>query len=388
MKIDRVDIYVVPNATGTFHPVILEITCDDGTTGIGEAGVAYGIGGKAAASMVQELAQRLIIGRDPSQIELLWSEMYDHSFWAKGGGGTIVFAAMSAIEQALWDIKGKRLGAPVYDLLGGRVVDKLPVYNNAWYGSSNTPDEFARAAERPLKDGYKALKLYPLAVTNEKGSMRHVSRRMVDRGFIDVAAAKVKATRDAAGAGIEIMLDLSGGLTTDETIRFCEKVEQYDISWIEEPADPFDDGALARIASKISMPIAAGERIYGRGGYRRILEPQSVDILQPDVGTCGGLMEAKKIAAMGEAYNTRVAPHNCGSALSTAIAVQLSASLPNFMTLEVYPYLPERPGYVQVLENSPENRIKDGYLPLDDTPGLGVTLAHERLRPYLFAQCQ
>jgi galactonate dehydratase len=383
MKIASANVYLV--TAGRLHPVILELVTDQGITGIGEAAVAYGVGGTAAAGMVKDLAQR-IIGRDPARIEELWSQMYDHSFWAKGGG-PIVFAGISAIEQALWDIKGKALGVPVYELLGGRMREQARVYANGWYGAARTPAELATAAERPLRDGYRALKCYPLAEW-DGGGLRHVANRQVDRGFADLAFEKVKALRAAVGPDVEIMLDLSGGLTTDETIRLCRRFEELDIVWIEEPADPFDLGALKKISDHVEIPIAVGERIYTRHGFRRIFEAQAADIVQPDVGNTGGIMEVKKIAAMAEAYNMRVAPHNCASALSTAASLQIAACIPNFMIQEIYPYFPERPGYVQVLEDSPEALIKDGSAPIPTAPGLGVSLDAERLRPFCWAQCE
>src|SRR5450759_1829729 len=320
MKIQAVKVYLV--RSGNLHPVIVEILTDEGVSGIGEAAIAYGIGGTAAAGMVKDLSERLIVGRDPSRIEELWSEMYDHSFWAKGGGA-IVFAAMSGIEQALWDIKGKALGVPVYELLGGRMRDAVRVYANGWYGRTQTPSEFAKAAEKPLRDGYTALKCYPLAYPDAHG-LRHVSLRAVDRDFANLAFEQVKALRAAVGPGVEIMLDLSGGLTTDETIRLCRRCEELDILWIEEPADPFDVAALKKISDQVRIPVAVGERLYTRHAFRKVLELHAADIIQPDVGNTGGIMEGKKIAAMAEAYNMRVTPHNCASALSTATSLQLS----------------------------------------------------------------
>jgi galactonate dehydratase len=383
MQVDTVNIYLV--TTGKLHPVVVELVTDEGIAGIGEAAIAYGLGGTAAAGMIKDLAERMIVGRDPARIESLWSEMYDHSFWAKGGGA-IVFAGISAIEQALWDIKGKALGVPVYELLGGRMRDEVRVYANGWYGAARTPAQFAQAAEWPLRDGYRALKCYPLAVPDENG-LRHVGARMVDRDFAVLAFEKIKALRAAVGADVELMLDLSGGLTTLETIRLCRRFEELDIAWIEEPADPFDVGALSRIAAQVEIPIAVGERIYTRHGFRKVFEPQAVDIVQPDVGNTGGIMEVKKIAAMAEAYNMRVAPHNCGSSLSTAASLQVSACIANFMTLEIYPYFPERPGYVQLLEDPPEARIKDGLLAVPAVPGIGATLARDRAQPFLWARC-
>ena len=383
MKIHSANVYLV--TAGKLHPVIVELLTDEGIAGIGEAAVAYGVGGTAAAGMVKDLAAR-IIGRDPSRIEELWSEMYDHSFWAKGGG-PIVFAGISAIEQALWDIKGKALGVPVYELLGGRMRDEVRVYANGWYGSARTPAELAKAAERPLRDGYKALKFYPLAEW-DGGGLRHVTNRQVDRDFANLAFEKVKVMREALGPDIEIMLDLSGGLTTDETIRLCRRFEQLEITWIEEPADPADIGALKKISEHVAIPVAVGERIYTRHGFRKIFDQLAADIVQPDVGNTGGIMEVKKIAAMAEAYNMRVAPHNCASALSTAASLQIATCIPNFMTQEIYPYFPERAGYVQVLENSPEEQIKGGLIRVPSAPGLGVTLASERLQKFRWARCE
>ena len=263
----------------------------------------------------------------------------------------------------------------------------MRVYANGWSFKAVTADDYAQAAERPLRDGYDALKCYPLAVPRPGGGIRHVTRRMVDRDFANLAFDKIKALRQAVGPKVELMLDLSGGLTTAETIRLCRRFEELDIAWIEEPADPFDAGALAKIAERVNIPVAVGERLYTRHGFRRVFEAQSADIVQPDVGNAGGIMEVKKIAAMAEVYSMRVAPHNCGSSLSTAASLQVSASIANFLTLEIYPYFPERPGYVQVLADPPEERIKDGRLDVTAAPGLGATLAHDRLRPFLWARC-
>jgi len=384
MKIDVVNIYLV--TAGKLHPVVVELVTDEGITGIGEAAIAYGVGRTAAACMVKDLAERMLLGADPSRIEALWSEMYDHSFWAKGGGA-IVFAGIGAIEQALWDIKGNVLGAPVHALLGGPMRETVRVYANGWYGAARTPEQFAQAAERPLRDGYTALKCYPLATPDGSG-LRHVSARSVDRAHANLAYERVKALRSAVGPDVELMLDLSGALTTAETIRLCRRFEELDIAWIEEPADPFDVGALKKISEHVKIPVAVGERLYTRHAFRRIFESHAADIVQPDVGNTGGIMEGKKIAAMAEAYNMSVAPHNCGSALSTAAALQLSACIANFATLEIYPYFPERPGYVQLLENPPEDRIRSGFLGVLTEPGLGVTLATERIRPHLWARCE
>jgi galactonate dehydratase len=382
VKISAANIYLVK--VGSLHPVLVELLTDDGLVGVGEAAVAYGVGGTSAAGMVKDLVEALILGRDPSRIEELWTEMYDHSFWAKGGG-TIVFAGISAIEQALWDIKGKALGVPVYELLGGRLRDQVRVYANGWSYKCVNPDDYARAAERPISEGYTALKCYPLAVPNNNGGITHVSRRSVDRAFGDLAFRKVKAIRQAFGDGIDIMVDLSGGLTTDESIRLCRRFEELQLLFVEEPVDPFDVVGLKKFSEHVAIPVALGERIYTRYGFRPIVESHAADILQPDIGNTGGIMEAKKIAAMAETYNMRIQPHVCASPVSTAAALQLDACIANFMIQEIYPYRSTE--HFQLVDHAPESDLNHGSMPIPTAPGLGVNLVQERVRPFLWAQC-
>jgi galactonate dehydratase len=369
---------------GSLHPVLVEITTDQGLIGVGEAAVAYGIGGTAAAGMIKDFVDGLLLGRDAFRIEELWTEMYDHSFWAKGGG-PIVFAGISAIEQALWDIKGKALGVPVYELLGGRLRERIRVYANGWSYRCVTPDDYAKAAERTVRDGYTALKCYPLATPNDHGGIKHVSRRTVDRAFADLAFDKVKAIRHAVGTNVDIMVDLSGGLTTDESIRFCRRLEALDLLFVEEPVDPFDVGALKKVSEHIDIPIALGERIYTRYGFRSILESRAADILQPDIGNTGGIMETKKIAAMAEVYNMRIQPHICASPVSTAAALQLDACVSNIIIQELYPYRSAE--HFQIVDHAPELDLVEGELPISSSPGLGVRLIQERVRPFLWAEC-
>jgi galactonate dehydratase len=384
-KIAAARIYSVTGSK--LHPIVLELKTDDGLTGLGEAAIAYGVGGIAAASMIKDVCERIVLGKDASRIEALWHEMYDHTFWAKGGGA-IVFAAISAVETALWDIKGKRLGVPVYELLGGLVHDRLPCYANGWNYEFLDATSWAKAAEKPLADGYKAIKCYPFAVPTEASrTLRHVTRRTLTGELIELAYQRVKELSKVVGGSGDILLDLSGGLTTDETIRFCERVQEFNIGWIEEPADPFDVGALRKVADRIHTPLAAGERLYTRYGFRKVLETQAIEIVQPDVGNTGGLLETKKIAAMAEAYNMRFAPHNCASGISTAASAHIGACTSNFMTLEVYPYFVNYPNYVEILQENPERRIKDGFLAPDPRPGLGVELDRKVADRFLFAEC-
>ena len=195
----------------------------------------------------------------------------------------------------------------------------------------------------------------------------------------------VAAIRDSVGPDVELMLDLSAGLTPDDTIRFCRAVEVYDITYVEEPAVPGDIGALAKIARSITQRIAVGERIYSRYGFRDVLESRAADILQPDIGNTGGLLEARKIAAMAEAYSMKVQPHICASALSTAVGMHFSVSLPNFYIQEHFPYWARIPGHVEVLEDPIESHVRDGHISARDAPGFGVALRHASIDDAIFA---
>ena len=208
-------------------------------TGLGDAAVAYGTGAESAAALIKELAHQFVVGKNPFAIEAIWSDMYDHTFWAKGGG-TILFAGISAIEQALWDIKGKCLGVPVYEMLGGKMRDKVRVYPNGWSYRCVKPEDFARESERVLKDGYTALKICPLAIPelDSQSHLRHISLRSIDSDAERKAVEIVKAVRGAIGPKVDLFLDVSAELTTDVIIRLGRKFEEYDIAFLEEPVDP------------------------------------------------------------------------------------------------------------------------------------------------------
>ena len=384
LTIDGARVYLA--SVGGRRPIFVEVLTDQGIRGVGEAAIAYGTGATAAAGMIKDLVEDFVLGRDPFGIEALWAEMYDHSFWAKGGG-PIVFAGISAIEQALWDIKGKAFGAPVYELLGGKCRDSARVYANGWSFRCTSPDEFAREARRVVDDGYSAIKFYPLATAEKDahGHIRHVSNRSIGREAADLAVARVRAVREAVGPAVDLMVDMSAELTTDAIIELGRRLEPFGLFFLEEPVDPFDVDALKKVSEHVHVPIAVGERLYTRYGFRRILELHAADVLQPDIGTAGGILETKKIAAMAEAYNMRVQPHNCAGPVSTAAALQLDACITNFLIQELYPY--RIPEHYQLVDRAPELEVRHGTVPISDRPGLGVELVEERVRPFLWAEC-
>jgi galactonate dehydratase len=367
------------------HPVLLQLLTDEGITGVGEAALAYGVGNSAAAAIVQDLVERFVLGKDPSNIEPIWHEMYDHTFWAKGGG-SILFPGISAIETALWDIKGKALGIPVYEMLGGRFRDKVRVYANGWSYRCHTIDELVREAEKVVKLGYTALKFYPLArPVPPHWLIKHVTLREVDREAEKWVIEATRAIRNTVGPDIDLMVDMSAGMSTDVAIRIGRQLEQFDLYFYEEPVDPSDVGSLKKVSEHVNIPIAVGERLYTRYGFRQILENHAVDIIQPDLGSTGGILETKLIAAMAEIYSARVQLHVCSSPVSTAAAQQLWACLPNLALQEIYPFRIAE--HWAIVDHAPELDIKDGYIPISNRPGIGVELNQKMVDPFLWAEC-
>lgn len=365
---------------GPLHPVLVELTTTDGIVGYGEAAVAYGLGANAAAGMLTDLAPH-VVGADATYPRHVWQEIYDNSFWTKGGGA-VVFAALSAIDQALWDIKGKALGVPVHELFGARFSDTIEVYANGWSTKHNDVVGWANASERPLTDGYRKLKCYPLATKQEGGTLRHVQRRQLDDDAFRRAVDRVRTLRKVVGPDIGLMLDLSGGLNNDQLIRFMDVCAELDLIWVEEPLDAFNLQGFRHISKRWPIPIAAGERVYTRAGFRNLLDTGGVDIIMPDVGNCGGIFEGVHIAAMAEAYNVRVSLHNCASSLLTIASLQAAAASAMAMPLETYPYYSDSNDYVQVLKNPPEKDVSQGRVAIPRTPGLGAEVDLEAIAPF------
>lgn len=378
MRIANLKVYQIYG--GGIHPVLVELETDEGISGFGEASVAYGVGSKAVAGMLADIAP-LIIGSDARYPRNVWHRIYDNTFWTKGGGA-MIFSAMSAVDQALWDIKGKALSVPVSELLGADFTEKVSVYANGWNHSYDDAEEWAKAAERPLKEGYTKLKSYPFARYQEGGTLIHVQRRALSDAEFQRACDRTRNLRKVVGDDIELMFDLSGGLSNDQLIRFFNLCQELDIVWMEEPLDAFNVAGYKALAGRWNMPVVAGERVYTRNGFKSLLDTGCVDVIMPDVGNCGGIWELVQIAGMAEAYNVRVSPHNCASTLCTKASIQAWAGCANAMALEIYPYFCEAEGYVQVLNNPAEEQIKNGELYLTDEPGLGADVNMENIAPF------
>lgn len=378
MEIREVEIFDV-HLTSERHwnPVIVRIQTDEGISGLGEVALAYGTGSAAGVGMARNVAEEFLLGADPFRIEQIWDDIYRHTFWAQGGG-PVVFGAMSAIDEALWDIKGKALGVPVYELLGGRCWDKLRVYANGWYHGLVEPEEYGEKAQQVVADGYTAMKFDPFAQSPD-GTWDY-PRRALDKERADLAYARVQAVREAIGPNVDILVEVHGNLGTTSAIQMGKRLEALAPFFYEEPVDALNVDCMKKVSQNVDIPIAAGERLYTRYGFRQYVEEQVIDILQPDVGLAGGISETKKIATFAETYNLHVQPHNCASPVATAAAVQVDACIPNFIIQEWFPYRQEE-NYALVQE-ALEHQQVDGYWTVSDAPGLGIELDDEVMAQY------
>lgn len=359
------------------RPVILRLSTDEGIYGLGEVALAYGTGREAAMGMLKEMVKEFILGADPFPVDALWNTIYRRTFWGQGGG-PVHYGAMSAIDHALWDIKGKALGVPVYELMGGKTRDKVRVYANGWsrrretgYTSyARSPKEWGEAAQLAVADGFNALKFDPFFVDLE-GGRRHIDRHL-PREYAKDAIDRVRAVREAVGPDVDILIEVHGNLGTTDAIAIGRELVQFRPFFYEEPVDAMNVESMRKVAENVPIPIAAGERLYTRYGFRSYIEKQAIDILQPDLGLAGGISEVKKIAAHAETYNLHVQPHNCGGPVVSAASLQLDASITNFIIQEWFPY---RSGdFLEFLENPLEPTAVNSEVAIPTEPGLGIRI--------------
>ena len=351
MKIIDIQTYGV-NLGGGNH-VFVKVISDEHIYGIGEA---YRVGPDAAVIAVIDDFKSWLIGEDPFRIEHLWRIMYNGSRFP---GGSIGYAALSGIEIALWDLKGRALGRPVYELIGGRCRDRVRVYRGI---GGATPETLAAEARRAVDEGFTAVKMMPLPPDSEKTPWG-----MVLRG----TARRMEAVRKAVGDAVDIGLDPHAQIFEPYKAReLTEAVRPYRPMFVEEPLRPENIPALAALRREVGVPIATGEMLYTKYAFRDILAAGAADILQPDLLICGGLLEAKKIAAMAEAHYVKIAPHSPLGPVSTAVAVHFAASTPNFLILE---YQPDQSGPARDLVRKPLV-LEDGHIRIPDQPGLGIEL--------------
>ena len=362
MKIVDVKSYVL--GTAWRNLTFVRVITDEGVEGVGEVRMVNHT--DALSGYLAEAVPRYVIGHDPANVEDLVQRMYRNDY---ARAGEIAMSAIAVIEIACWDIMGQSLGKPVYQLLGGAVRDRIKAYANGWYTVERTPHEFNQAAKRVIEKGYRALKLDPFGAGFYE----------LDRAEKSKAVALVEAVRDAVGPDSEILVEMHGRFNPATAVEIARELEPFKPSWIEEPVPPENLAALKKVAEKVSIPVATGERLHTRYDYRTLFELQAADIIQPDITQFGGLLETKKLAAWAEIYYVLVAPHNVGGPVSTAAALHFAASTPNFKIQEHFNDFTES----WVKTAAPGNpEVVDGYFALPQASGLGVKLNLDVVREH------
>ncbi len=386
MKITNVEIFdIKADWTAAWNPVLIRINTDEGLSGVGEVGLAFGVGAAGGAGYVKNVAENFLLGADPMKIEKLWETMFRSTFWALGGG-PVVYGAMSAVDIACYDIKGKALGVPVYQLLGGKTNDKLRTYASqlqfGWDAvkpvPAKTPEEYAEQARKAVAMGYNAVKVNPL-MFDESGKRGWNNLKILSNERLKIVYNRIKAIREAVGPNVDIILETHAMLTATTAIQIGRALEEFNIMYYEESTVPLNWEVMAKVKDNVKIPLASGERIYTRWGFRPFIENQVLAVIQPDLCLAGGIGETKKIADYANTYDITVQGHVCGAPVSTAAALQLEAAIPNFI---IHEHLGSamNPGNRALIEQ--ELQPKNSYFDVPDAPGLGITLNDKVVNKY------
>ncbi len=354
MKITNLEIFHVQPRWS-----FLKISTDAGITGWGEP-ILEGRA-RTVETAVMEFKD-FLIGQDPLRIEYLWQSMYRNTFYR---GGVILMSAISGIEQALWDIKGKHYGLPVYEMLGGIYRDKIRIYGHCW--GATTEKIITRSLERKKK-GFTAIKILVEPFSAHRGIKK----------YIESQKKRFKEIREAVGDEMDIAIDFHGRLSPDIAVQVIREIEEFFPLFIEEPCLPENTEAMVHIAKSVHAPIATGERLVTRSAFRPLFEAGVLSVVQPDLCHAGGIMEVKKIAAMAETYYCKVAPHNPLGPISLAANIHLGACTPNFLIAEHFGMKEEwdiGEGYLMK-----PFKVEEGYIRVPDLPGLGITVNEDILK--------
>jgi len=346
--------------------VFVKVITDSGIYGIGEATLE--MHELTVAKAIEEIGVNFI-SSDPHAVEAFSHFALRDGYWQSGA---VIMSALSAIEMALWDIKGKDLGVPVYQLLGGKVRDSVPCYANGWFVGAKKPEEFAGKALEAVAKGFSGLKWDPF------GSAWQTLNRKEFQFAIDCVAAVRDAVKDKA----LLLIEGHGRFNVPTAIRVGKALEEFDIHWFEEPVPPNNLEGLVNVRNNTNVAIAAGERIFNRSQFKTFLNMGCADFLQPDLTHVGGIGEVRKIAAMAEAYHLPVCPHNPTGPVANAAVLQIAACTPNFYLLETMATDVSIRSEVAVETIKMEN----GNMVIPDAPGLGVDINEEEIVKYPYKQ--
>lgn len=359
----------------------VKVETDEGITGMGECVH----GGVQAIAIIHELRIRLI-GRDPFAIDAIFEELRRAHVFDGGFAGALI-TALTGIEIALWDLKGKALGVPVVELLGGKFRDKIRMYADCQVEPGMEFDEIQKVVEGVFQRGFSALKIdvdvgaYTGPTDGRWGFTKDAFNYTAGQREHERMVELVEMVTTAAGKDIAVAADVHTRLDVPSAIRLAKDLEQFHLLWLEEPVPPENVAAMRAVKQATSTPICAGENLYLRHGFRELIEQQAVDCIMPDIPKCGGLSECRKIANLAELYSIPFAPHNVASPLGTMASAHVCASVPNFLVLEFH-WLHR--DYWTTITTDKEDIIKDGFITLNGRPGIGIELDEAVARQYQY----
>lgn len=359
----------------------VRVETDEGISGLGECVH----GGVQAIAIIHEL-RRELVGRDPFQIDALFEELRRGHVFDGGFAGALI-TALTGIEIALWDLKGKALGVPIYELLGGKFRDSIRVYADCQVEPSMEFDAIQRVVEGVLERGFTALKVdadlgaYTSDYRRGRGIVKDRFNYTADAWEHERMVALVEMVTRAAGQDADVAVDVHTRLDVTSAIRLARDLEPFHLLWLEEPVPPENVAAMREVKRSTSTPICAGENLYLRHGFRDLIEQQAVDIIMPDIPKCGGLSECRKIANQAELYYMPFAPHNVASPIGTMASAHVCASVPNFLVLEFH-WLHR--DYWSTITADKADIIQGGQIALSDRPGIGVELDEAVARQYQY----
>ena len=355
MKVTDVKTFVVDCFRTNW--VFVKVYTDEGITGVGEATLEYKE--KALLGAVEHIKEYLV-GKNPLQIEKHYHDIYRDAYWR---GGAVLMSALSAVEMALWDILGKHLNVPVYQLLGGKVNEDCRIYVNGWFSGARTPEEFGAKAAEAVKRGVTAMKWDPFG----KNYLQ------ISNADLDKAIRNIAAVREAVGDQVDLLIEAHGRFDVPTGIKIAQEIAPFKPMFLEEPVPPNNLEALQAVREKSPVAISAGERLYGRYDYNELFRRRAADYIQPDISHAGGIMELKKIAAIAEANYIPFAPHNPSGPVANAATLQLAACCPNFCILEIM--------YDDVVWRKDVTNedlfYENGRIRIPDKPGLGIEINEE-----------
>ena len=377
MKITEVRPWIVDTAPDRDSPqrsgrnlVFVEVSTDEGITGWGEITTYPGqVANRAVAAVIRE-ASDLIVGEDPSNIEMVWNRLF-RQFTYVGTRGA-VSAMVSGIDIALWDIRGKALDQPIYKLLGGAVRDRIALYTHP--SPPDTPEQAAAEAREIVDSGHRAFKLDPFWSEMADKSVAYVDGQ-ISPETAEHAVAIIAAIREEVGPKIEILIDAHGNFNVPTAIYLATSLAPYGIHWFEEPVPPESYHALKQVRDQVPVRICVGERLHTRYEFLPVLEDNLADFIMPDVTWTGGISELKKISTMAEAYYVPVSPHDASGPINVLAGAHVMMTVPNFYKLETSRYRLDR--YDAFIDEPLDVRRGDLYL--SERPGLGVNLVREYL---------